>query len=352
VRLGFTALLASLAFLWSWPLCAATVMIVRPAGPSAEITETVSRLHGEMLAVGLAVTIAERPDGGGPDQTSARAWLNSAALDRGIDAAIDVIGDVAVEAADIWVFQPAPRPPEITRVLVDRDVENPPARLAIRAIDVLRSRLIERELGGIARPAAPVAAAPSLATPADASTIAAAGGSAARDGTSVGVELGVALLASLGGVGPAILPVLRVDAALGPRLGIQGEVAAFGTRPTIGTPGASARVAQQYALLGACLCAPSAARWQPVAGLSAGALRTTADGEADAPLQGHAVAQWSFLLEASAGLRLWLAQRTHLTLAAHVQVAEPFVDIRVGNAGSATTGRPNLLLTLALGEWL
>ena len=326
-------------------------MIVRPAASSAEITETVSRLHGEMLAVGLAVTIAERPDGGGPDQTSARAWLNSAAIDRGIDAAIDVIGDVAVQGADIWVFQQAPRPPEITRVLVDRDVENPPARLAIRAIDVLRSRLIERELGGIARPAAPVTAAPPLANP-SASTVAAADGSAARDGTWLGVELGVAVLASLGGVGPAILPVLRLDAALGPRLGMVGEVAAFGTRPTVGTPGSSARVAQQYALLGACLCAPSTARWQPIAGLSAGALRTTADGEADAPLQGHAVAQWSFLLEASAGLRLRLAQRTHLTLAAHVQVAEPYVDIQVGNGGSATAGRPNLLLTFALGEWL
>ena len=79
---------------------------------------------------------------------------------------------------------------------------------------------------------------------------------------------------------------------------------------------------------------------------------TTADGEADAPLQGHAVAQWSFLLEASAGLRLRLAQRTHLTLAAHVQIAEPYVDIRVGDAGAGTAGRPNLLLTLALGEWL
>jgi hypothetical protein len=153
-------------------------------------------------------------------------------------------------------------------------------------------------------------------------------------------------------VGPAILPVLRLDAALGPRLGMESEVAAFGTRPTIGTPGSSARVAQQYALLGACLCAPSTERWQPIAGLSAGALRTRADGEADAPLQGHAVAQWSFLLEASAGLRLRLAQRTHLTLAAHVQVAEPYVDIQVGNGGSATAGRPNLLLTLALGEWL
>src|ERR1022692_1197789 len=136
-------LLASLSCLWGTRLDAATVMIVRPASSSGELTETVSRLHGEMLSVGLTVMIAERP---GADGASARAWLESVAIDRGIDAAIDVIGDGHLEAADIWVFQPAPRPPQVTRVLAERELENAPARLAIRAIDLLRSLLIEREL--------------------------------------------------------------------------------------------------------------------------------------------------------------------------------------------------------------
>ena len=87
-------------------------------------------------------------------------------------------------------------------------------------------------------------------------------------------------------------------------------------------------------------------------GLSAGALRTAADGEAESPLQGHSVAQWSFLVEASAGARLRLAKRAHLTAAVHVQFAEPYVDIRVVNAGPATSGRPNVLVTFAVGEWL
>ncbi len=155
--------------------------------------------------------------------------------------------------------------------------------------------------------------------------------SPAGGGARIGFELGAAVLASLDGVGPAILPLVRFDVALGPWLGLQVEAAGFGTRPTVGTPGASARVAQQYALLGACLCAPSMARLRPVVGLSAGALRTAADGEAESPLQGHSVAQWSFVVEASAGARLRLAKRTHLTAAVHVQFAEPYVDIRVVN---------------------
>ena len=275
------------------------------------------------------------------------------AIDRGIDAAIDVIGDGRVEAADIWVFQPAPRPPKIIRVLAERDVENAPARLAIRAIDVVRSRLLERELAGAPRGLAPPTAAATVPSPdAAATAMVVPGDSSARDGGRIGFELGAALLTSLDGVGPAILPLVRVDAVLGSWLGLEGELAGFGTRPTVGTPGASARVSQQYAVAGACVCTPSMARWRPIVGLAAGALRTAADGEAESPLQGHSVAQWSFVLEATVGVRLRLAARTHLTAAVHVQVAQPYLDIRVVNAGPATTGRPNVLVTLALGQWL
>ena len=349
-RLAFPVLLASLALLWGARLEAATVMIVRPAAPSAALTETVSRLHGEMLSVGLTVMIAERPEVRGTDGASARAWLERRAIDGGIDAAIDVIGDGRVEAADVWVFQPAPRPPQVTRILAEPEVENAPARLAIRAIDLLRSLLIEGDLAGASRRAASPPAATTAVT-----AIVASEASPAPDGGRIGFELGAAVLASLDGVGPALLPLVRLDAALGPWLGLQLEAAGFGTRPTVGTPGASARVAQQYALAGACVCASSlgsAARLRPMGGISVGALRTAADGEADPPLKGHSLVQWSFVVEASAGARLRLGKRTHLTAAVHVQVAEPYVDIRVVNAGPATSGRPNVLVTFAVGEWL
>ena len=181
VRAALSVLLASLAGLWGTRLDAATVMIVRPASPSAELTETVSRLHGEMLSVALDVLIAERP--GGADGASARAWLERVAIDRGIDAAIDVIGDGRVEAADIWVFQPAPRPPQVIRVFAERDVENAPARLAIRSIDLLRSLLIERDLAGASRRAAPAPAVTAEPSPTPAATaMFATGASPERDG--------------------------------------------------------------------------------------------------------------------------------------------------------------------------
>jgi hypothetical protein len=41
-----------------------------------------------------------------------------------------------------------------------------------------------------------------------------------------------------------------------------------------------------------------------------------------------------------------------VTLAAHVQVAEPYIAIHVVDTLVATSGRPNVLLSLTLGAWL
>ena len=49
---------------------------------------------------------------------------------------------------------------------------------------------------------------------------------------------------------------------------------------------------------------------------------------------------------------LHLGDRYHLTLAAHVQVATPYVAIHFLDSVGAMSGRPNLLLTLAVGAWL
>ncbi|HXU61072.1 MAG TPA: hypothetical protein VN962_05180 [Polyangia bacterium] len=339
MRLAFLAVVASLLWL-AGRVQAATVMIVRPASPSAELTEAVSRLHGELLAVGLSVMIVDRDGAAGPAGESPQAWLEELAHERRIDAAIDVLGGARLEAADVWVFPPAPRGTTVTRAPVQRDVEDVPARLAIRATDLLRSLLIENDLAGPVRPAAP----PALA--------AAAGPPPSEDHTALGVDLGVAMLASLGGAGPAIAPLVRAGGSFGPWWGLEVEAAGFGTRPAAAGSGGSARVAQQYALAGVCLCARSGARWQPVIGLSAGALRTAAEGEANPPLQAHAVARWSLLMAASAGARVRLTERAHLSLMAELQLAQPYPEVRVVNDAVATIGRPNLVVSLALGEWL
>ena len=116
--------------------------------------------------------------------------------------------------------------------------------------------------------------------------------------------------------------------------------------PTVASAAGSARVAQQYAVVGRLLLRPRAARRCSPASRSRRACcarRSTV--RRTRPRVAHAVAQWSFLLDASLAARLRLPGRYDLTLAAHVQVAEPYVAIHLADTLVATSGRPNLLFT-------
>jgi hypothetical protein len=81
-------------------------------------------------------------------------------------------------------------------------------------------------------------------------------------------------------------------------------------------------------------------------------LRTALDGRADAPADAHFIERWSFLVDGSLGARLRLPGRYHLTLAAHLQVATPYVAIHFVDMQVASSGRPNLGLSLTVGAWL
>ncbi|HEX7599084.1 MAG TPA: hypothetical protein VF518_12785, partial [Polyangia bacterium] len=133
---------------------------------------------------------------------------------------------------------------------------------------------------------------------------------------------------------------------------IQASAAGWGSRSTVATPAGSARVAQQYALLGGRYRLRSMQRLQPFIGLAAGALRTAVAGQDGLSTGDHAAARWSGLIDVSVGTGLRLFGRWHLTLAAHAQLAEPYVAIHVVDRVGATSGRPNLGLTLTVGAWL
>jgi hypothetical protein len=167
-----------------------------------------------------------------------------------------------------------------------------------------------------------------------------------------GLEVGVAAVTSLDGVGPAILPIARFDWAVRSWLVVQAALAGLGTRATVATTAGNAQVAQDYGVLGGCYRFLSDRRLRPFFALSAGLLRTSVEGRADSPNQGHATEQWSFLLDGSLGAGLRLRDRFTLTVAAHAQMAEPYVAIHFVDTVVATSARPNLLLTLTIGAWL
>ncbi|MES1209156.1 MAG: hypothetical protein ABUS79_24725 [Pseudomonadota bacterium] len=333
------SLLPLILSLWAVRAQAATILIVRTAGASATLNETVARLQGELLSLGLAVATVDRAAAGGP------GWVEEVAGQRDADAAVEVIGGAAPVAVDIWVFAGQPRRAAVSRVALEPNAENPTQRLAIRAVEALRSSLVEIDLAARRHPAVREPPVAPVAAP-------------ARDAGPVDIQVGGALLASLDGVGPALMPLVQVGWTVPPAAGsrswlvLQAAAAGLGSRTNLASSAGSARIAQQFAVVGACSCVRATRALQPFVALAAGVLRTAIDGQAAAPFAAHAVAQWSFLLEASLGARLRVAGRYHLTLAAHVHVAEPYIAVHLADAVVATSGRPDLLFTLTVGAWL
>lgn len=318
-------------------------MIVRPSGTATEI---LSRLRGELLSVGLSVDIAERPAQATSDGTSSRAWMERAAAERAIDAALDIIDGAAPAAVDIWIFSSTSGRSEVTRVSAESDSATALERLSIRCVEVLRSILAERTLGRVARREAPPP--PALAT-----TTAGPSAPDAEHRRRLGLELGAAVVTTVDVAASSISPLVRVDWAVSDVLALQLEGAALGSRAGFATADGSARLSQQFALAGVCACWPSSnRRLRPTFALSAGALHSAVTGQADAPAEGHGLSSWSLLIEASAGVRVALTHRYELSLAAHAQLAEPYVVVYVVDKAVATAGRPGLGLSLTLGGWL
>ncbi len=340
--------LASTLLFWAAPASAVTVAIVRPLNPAPEMTETLVRLHGELLSVGIEVEIVGGPPERGQGATETRPWMKELATQRGFDAVINIVGDGGLVAVEVLVVDKAPRF-EFSRVALEAGSENAPERLAIRALEVLRSSFLEIDLAARER-RSEVGAKPATTTlPQDGVNEAK---QRAGQPERLAFEVGAAALTSLDGVGPAILPIMGFGWVARSWLVVQAALAGLGSRPTVATTMGTARVAQQYGVLGGCYRFRSDQRLRPFLSLSAGALRTAVEGQADLPKQGHFVDQWSFLLDGSLGMGLPLGGRYYLTLAAHVHVAEPYVVIHFVDAVVATSGRPNLLLTLTLGAWL
>jgi hypothetical protein len=159
----------------------------------------------------------------------------------------------------------------------------------------------------------------------------------------------VAVLTTLNGVGPALLPIVGLSWHLRPWLALQATGAGFGTQPRVAGAEGSVDVAQQFGLFGLCVCAASSAGISPVLSLSLGALHTSLDGHASAPNLGHQQESWALLFDASIGARLPWSERFYSTLATHIQLTEPYAAIHVVDSVVAKTGRPNLLLALTLG---
>jgi hypothetical protein len=111
-----------------------TIIVVRPYGSDPMLTESFSRLCGELHMYGLKVVPLDSKDGVSSNQLVA------------VEGSADVVGGVALlrtpgqASAKIWITDAATGK-ESVRITVSIDDADAPSLLAIRAVDVLRASL-------------------------------------------------------------------------------------------------------------------------------------------------------------------------------------------------------------------
>jgi hypothetical protein len=335
--------LPTLAFallLSSAPGHAATVAIVRPASATPLMNETVGRLSGELASVGFAVETVDQPTDG--TTATPHGWLERLATDRSFDAVVAILGDVTPGSVEVWVVDKVTKKSVVRDIALGEVVDDIPKTLAIRAIELLRSSFLEIDLRGRKQSTPPTAVVRFVEN------------ERLENRPEVfGLELGGHAVMSLDGVGPALLPVVRLDWVLLSSLMAQLTFAGLGTHPTVESHEGSAEVAQAYGLLGVCLDLRTSGDLRPFVALSAGVLHTSAEGRTESSsTQEQQVGQWSVVLDGGAGARLRLRDRLFLSVDLHAQLAQPRVAIRLVDEVVAHSAGPNLLVGIAMGAWL
>jgi hypothetical protein len=312
--------------------------MVRPPSPSAAMMETLVRIGGELASVGFATEVVDAP----ADGQESPGLLEMVATKFAADAVIALVGDAALDSVEVWVVDKVTGKAVVRTVPFEKTAEHGPERLAIRALELLRSSFLELDLAS--QDLQGRAAPPAVVHFVDMQRRVAP--------ERFSVEVGGTALMSVDGVGPAFLPLAILGWALGSELVLRASVAGLGTRPTVENQTGSAQVSQGYGLLGGYLRFRATERVQPFVALSAGALHVAVDGRPNGAYRARSAAQWSLLLDGAVGASVRLRDRFYLSVALEVQVAEPYVAIRFADVVVAKAGRPNVLLTTTVGAWL
>ena len=340
---GIAFIVAALT-VWSPAARAVTVSVVRPPHPSPVAAETLFRVSGELRSLGIEIrmvdlsdTEAAEIDGGAPVR------LDRLATAQSTDAAIALLGSPAPTAIALWAADR--RGHSVNRRLpLDPTAQQAPRTIAIRAIELLRSSLLELELATTQAPGGESKVAP---PPAQAALV--EGERSRTERFALGA--GGATVRGFDGVGLFVRPLLRFDWLFRPWWLLQGEASGLGTRATVQGLAGSARVGQDQAVAGIGY-RPLAGRLSPIFVLSAGALHTVVEGHAVAQFESQRATRWSLLLDGAAGACLRLSSRLKLTASAHLQLAVPYPAVRFVGETVATAARPNVLVALAAEVWL
>jgi hypothetical protein len=332
---SFTATFVLLTCLHAAPARAegSRVVVLTPVGAAPAVQRAVRRTQAELRAAGFVVLVEDAPIG------DVRRALSTAATKADAVAAIAIVPDQAGAAADVWV---ADRLSDKTLIRTVRVASVPsaerPRALAIRAVELLRASFVEVLVSPEPDPAQelPTDVRAWLQPPRGALQ-------------GVTLQLGVGMITSFDGVGPAGAPSVRLgwaDASgLGARVSWLGP--AYGARLT--DPRGNVSVRQEL-VTADLIYAPAVAwsGWVPLVWLGAGAYHLHADGELLAPLVGRSADVWTAAFVGGAGLGYRLTPRVTALLDATAVVTAPRAVVTLFGEPLGRAGRPSLVADLGV----
>jgi len=381
----------------------ATVLLLRPARPSAPATEALVRLRGELIAAGFSVQVADLPA-----SSDLSAALDRATARARADAVIAIPGVPARQPAELHIVDRITGKTVTRQVPVPEEASRAAEILSIRALELLRASLLEVALAPgdavtpeaerrpeTARPAAtarrneragldgnaagdtsqepreqprarapqdqpsprPEPRPPSRAPEVDSPRASAASSEPRpppRPTLRYAVELGGVALGSFDGLPPAVLPVLRGTVRLSRHFQARVALAGLGTRARVQAAGdtADATIAPSFGVLEVAFGFRPGARVQPFLSLGAGAAHLSIEGRAGWPYESRTAALWAAVADAGLGVRIGFGQRFQLAAEAHAQGMYPYPVVRFLDATLAEAGRPTVLGGLSLLTWL
>jgi hypothetical protein len=320
---------------------ATVVLLVHPPAAPPTVMQALIHLRGELDAAGFSARILEVPIG--PDVRISLEGAAPGGQAVAVVAVLPVTDDEAggetsrSAAAEVWVVDRVTGKTVVRRARAEADPSRAAEILSVRAVELLRASFVEL---AIMAQQPPAAAAPGAqaATRWVATTI-----EERQRPWTYGLELGGSILTSLGGVGPAVLPLIRLERAFGAAALLRLSGAGLGAPVHVVTPSGAADVTQDLALAEGVWRFRAGHHVQPLVSLGAGVLRLAADGHASAPYQGTSGTRWSAVLDAGAGARFSIHRRLEVAVEVHALGAEPYPTIRAFGTDAARAGRPSIL---------
>jgi hypothetical protein len=335
------AVIAVATAAWAAAAPSGQVVLLEPLGSSQIARHCLTRIREELTASGFEVSSVDP----GPRRDPV-SLARSMEAQAGAIAVIALAGDPGQPGAELWILDRVGATPEVRRVPASsEDRERLPEVLAIRTSEVLKASALK-----LLVEASAAAPAPGIvhSTPATPIAPPPAGGPPA-----FGLEAGISILESVGGPGPAALPLARARIRLGDSLSARLTIAALGSRPRVGDAVVgSASVAQSFGIAELALALRPGRRFGPVLTVGAGALHVESNGEGISPYRGVEETRWVAALDAGGGVLATFGGYFSATFELHALLALPHPTVRFDGVDRATIGFPAILASLTMVAWL